>query len=399
WDYDLVQGNLHWMRGDESAGASPDIGTLSSNVDDHQIHPDDLELVKERMREHLRGEQALFLSEHRVRREDGGWTWVRTRGRVVDRDEHGRALRVAGTARDISISRRAERERRIASEVLRSMTEAVTVFDPAFRFVSVDPAFARMTGYQQSEVIGQPTDMLDSGRHDPGFFATWRSELRKHGRWSGEMWQRRKDGEEFLCWLQSSVVLDKSGTPLHYVGVLTDITDQKRAEQELRYLANYDTLTGLPNRALLSERLSRAIVRARRQQARIALLFLDLDRFKDINDSLGHAAGDRILRAAAVRLQEIVGHGHTVARLGGDEFTVVLESIGSHEDAERMATRVIEAFEAPLEIDADLDVTISPSIGISLYPDNALAPSDLLKHADTAMYQAKAAGRRTSMRY
>ncbi|HEU4813989.1 MAG TPA: EAL domain-containing protein [Xanthomonadaceae bacterium] len=399
WDYDLVRGALHWMRGDDTAGPIPDIGTLTSSADEHQIHPDDLPQVKERMREHLRGHQGLFLSEHRVKRPDGGWTWIRTRGRVVERDEEGRALRVAGTARDISISRRAERERRIATEVLRSMTEAVTVFDRDFRFVSVNPAFARMTGYQQSEVVGRPTDLLDSGRHDPGFYATWRSELKRHGRWSGEMWQRRKDGEEFLCWLQSSAVLDASGQPVHYVAVLTDITDQKRAEQELRYLANYDTLTGLPNRALLSERLSRAIVRARRQQARIAVLFLDLDRFKDINDSLGHAAGDRILRAAAVRLQEIVGREHTVARLGGDEFTVVLEGIGSPEAAERVARDLIAAFEVPLEIDTDLDVTISPSIGISLYPDNALAPSDLLKHADTAMYQAKAAGRRTCMRY
>ena len=399
WDYDLVQGELHWMRGDDTAGPTPDIGTLSSSADENQIHPDDLPQVRELMREHLRGHQGLFLSEHRVRRPEGGWTWIRTRGRVVERDEAGRALRVAGTARDISISRRAERERRIASEVLRSMTEAVTVFDRDFRFVSVNPAFARMTGYQQSEVVGRPTDLLDSGRHDPGFYATWRTELQRHGRWSGEMWQRRKDGEEFLCWLQSSAVLDASGQPVHYVAVLTDITDQKRAEQELRYLANYDTLTGLPNRALLSERLSRAIVRARRQQARIAVLFLDLDRFKDINDSLGHAAGDRILRAAAIRLQEIVGREHTVARLGGDEFTVVLEGIAEPGDAERMARDLIAAFEAPLEIDTDLDVTISPSIGISLYPDNALAPSDLLKHADTAMYQAKAAGRRTCMRY
>ena len=399
WDYDLVAGKLHWMRGDDTTDGAPDVGVLTSRPDEQGIHPEDLPQVRERLREHLRGQEALFMSEHRVRRPDGGWTWVRARGRVVDRDAEGRALRVAGTARDITISRRAERERRIATEVLSSMTEAVTVFDRDFRFVSVNPAFARMTGYQQAEVVGLPTDLLDSGRHERAFYANWRSELKRNGRWSGEMWQRRKDGEEFLCWLQSSAVLDSQGEPVHYVAVLTDITDQKRAEQELRYLANYDTLTGLPNRALLSERLSRAIVRARRQQARIAVLFLDLDHFKDINDSLGHAAGDRILRAAAGRLQDVVGPAHTVARLGGDEFTVVLEGIASADDAEAMARRLMRAFEAPLEVDTDVDVTISPSIGISLYPDNAQAPSDLLKHADTAMYQAKAAGRRTSMRY
>jgi diguanylate cyclase (GGDEF)-like protein len=181
--------------------------------------------------------------------------------------------------------------------------------------------------------------------------------------------------------------------------VLSDITDQKRAEQELRYLANYDTLTNLPNRTLLAERLSRAIVRARRQDSRIGVLFLDLDRFKDINDSLGHAAGDRILRAAAVRLQETVGPQHTVARLGGDEFTVVLESLASPEDADKVAREIIMAFEAPLLTDDRHEVSISPSIGISLYPDHAQVPTELLKQADTAMYQAKSFGRRTFVRY
>jgi hypothetical protein len=168
--------------------------------------------------------------------------------------------------------------------------------------------------YGDVEVIGRNGSLLDSAQHDPAFYRDIREQLRRHGRWSGEMWQQRKDGEEFLCAYECSAVLDANGQHALYVVVLSDITDQKRAEQELRYLANFDTLTNLPNRTLLSERLSRAIVRARRQGARIAVLFLDLDRFKDINDSLGHAAGDRILRAAAVRLQDAVGPQHTVAR-------------------------------------------------------------------------------------
>jgi diguanylate cyclase (GGDEF)-like protein/PAS domain S-box-containing protein len=398
WDYDLEAGELHWLRADDS-GQAPDIGVRTEVDDDHRIHEEDLPQVRERLRQHLDGTKPVFLSEHRVRHDDGTWTWVRTRGRVVERDAQGRALRVAGTARDITISRRAERERRIASEVLRSMTEAVAVFDRDFRFVGVNPAFARMSGYGEAEVVGRPTSLLDSSQHDPDFYLQMRADLERNGRWSGEMWQQRKDGDEFLCWIQGGVVHDASGQRSHYVAVLSDITDQKRAEQELRYLANYDTLTSLPNRALLSERLSRAIVRARRQGSRIAVLFLDLDRFKDVNDSLGHAAGDRILRAAATRLQDTVGAQHTVARLGGDEFTVVLEDLDAPEDAEKVAREVITAFEAPLEIDENQDVTISPSIGISLYPDNAQVPTDLLKHADTAMYQAKAAGRRTYMRY
>ncbi|WP_460813090.1 EAL domain-containing protein [Luteimonas pelagia] len=401
WDYDLARGELHWMRADDETGAKPDIDVHTDVEDEHEIHPEDLPTVRDRLRQHLRGQSPLFLSEHRVRKDDGnGWLWVRARGRVVDRDAAtGRARRVAGTARDITVSRRAERERRIASEVLRSMTEAVAVFDRDFRFVAVNPAFSRMSGYGEAEVVGRSTSLLDSSQHDPGFYTQMRAELERTGRWSGEMWQQRKDGDEFLCWIHSGVVHDSGGQRSHYVAVLTDITDQKRAEQELRYLANYDTLTSLPNRALLSERLSQAIVRARRTGRRIAVLFLDLDRFKDINDSMGHAAGDRILRAAAARLQQTVGTQHTVARLGGDEFTVVLEDLATPEEAEKVAREVITAFEAPLEIDENQDVAISPSIGISLYPDNAQVPTDLLKHADTAMYQAKAAGRRTFMRY
>lgn len=399
WDYDLQRRVLRRTRADDQAGLTPELGVQTLVDSNLQIHPEDMPLALAKLKRHLRGEAALYLSEHRVRDTDGKWVWMRARGRVVERTSDGRALRVAGTARDITANRSAERDRRIAGQVLNSMIEAVAVFDQEFRFVSVNPAFTRITGYTDAEVIGRPTRLLDSDQHDPAFYLHVRSELRRNGRWSGEIWQQRKNGDEFLCWFQGSEVLDAGGQHGHYVAVLSDITDQKRAEQELRYLANYDTLTSLPNRALLSERLSRAIVRARRQNSRIAMLFLDLDRFKDINDSLGHAAGDRILRAAAIRLQQAVGAQHTVARLGGDEFTVLLENLEQVEQAEQVARDVLLAFEAPLDLDQRHDVVISPSIGISLYPDHALVPTDLLKHADTAMYQAKAAGRRTFMRY
>jgi diguanylate cyclase (GGDEF)-like protein/PAS domain S-box-containing protein len=290
-------------------------------------------------------------------------------------------------------------ERRIASEVLRSMSEAVCVLDRGFDFVSVNPAFSRMTGYGEAEVIGNNASLLDSAQHTSSYYTEIRDTLQHQGRWSGEMWQLRKDGEEFLCAYECSTVLDTSGQHALYVLVLNDITEQKRAEQELRYLANFDPLTNLPNRTLLAERLSRAIVRARRQGDRIAVLFLDLDRFKDINDSLGHAAGDRILRAAARRLQETVGPRQTVARLGGDEFTVVLEGLSTAAEADDEARGIIAAFEQPLLLDDSQEIAITPSIGIAIYPDNAQVPTELLKQADTAMYQAKAAGRRTYSRY
>jgi diguanylate cyclase (GGDEF)-like protein/PAS domain S-box-containing protein len=398
WDYDLRTNVLMRLRAHDDVRSASDLRVESLFDQDHQIHPDDLPQVQERLRQHLRGETGLFLSEHRVL-EHGQWLWVRARGKVVERDANGRAVRLAGTARNVTNSRHAERERRIAAEVLRSMTEAVSVLDREFDFVSVNPAFSRMTGYGDVEVIGRNGSLLDSAQHDPAFYRQVREHLERHGRWSGEMWQQRKDGEEFLCAYECTAVLDHNGQHQLYVAVLSDITDQKRAEQELRYLANYDTLTNLPNRTLLAERLSRAIVRARRQDSRIGVLFLDLDRFKDINDSLGHAAGDRILRAAAVRLQETVGPQHTVARLGGDEFTVVLENLSSPEEADKVAREIIMAFEAPLLTDDRHEVSISPSIGISLYPDHAQVPTELLKQADTAMYQAKSFGRRTFVRY
>jgi len=400
WDYDLIGRRMHHMRADESIAHSAEITVLTRQGDVPPIHELDLPLVMDRLRSHLQGETPLFMSEHRMDLGGNGtWAWVRARGRVVERDQQGRPLRIAGTARDITASRNAEYEHRIASEVMRSMSEAVAVLDWDYNFIAVNQAFTRITGYADTEVIGKPMEMLDSGQQDAASHERMREDISRDGRWSGEMWKLRKDGEEILCKIETNVVPDASGQRNLYVQVLNDITEQKRAEQELRYLANYDTLTSLPNRSLLSERLSRAIVRARRESGKVAVLFIDLDRFKDINDSLGHATGDRILRAAAARVQQTVGAQHTVARLSGDEFTVVLEDIGSMEDAEVIAQQIIDAFMLPLSFGERLELSVSPSIGISLYPDHAQVPTDLLKHADTAMYQAKAAGRHTYQVY
>ncbi len=398
WDYDLKTRHMRRIWVDSRSNRS-DLQVMSTTESDHRIHPDDLPQVEAKLRAHLRGEAEMFISEHRILDPRGEWLWVRARGRAVENGADGKVRRIAGTARDITQVRQAERERRIAIAVLRSMNEAVAVLDRDFNFISINPAFTRTTGYSEREVIGQSASLLDSTQHDVAFYNRVRQKLVTESHWAGEMWQRRKNGQEFLCSIESSATEGIYGEHRLYIAVITDITQQKRAEQELRYLANFDTLTNLPNRAMLSERLSRAIVRARRQNHRIAVLFLDLDRFKDINDSLGHTAGDRILRAAAMRLQETVGEHQTVARLGGDEFTVVLENLDQPADADKIAREIIMAFEAPLVLDDRQEVVISPSIGISLYPDHGQVPTELLKQADTAMYQAKAAGRRTFVRY
>ncbi|RXR04242.1 putative bifunctional diguanylate cyclase/phosphodiesterase [Pseudoxanthomonas composti] len=399
WDYDLVHRRLHRMH----AGERPRSGAITVLEDEQDlppIHEQDLPLVMERLRAHLQGDTPVFASEHRMRLgQDPTWVWIRARGRVVEHGADGSPVRLAGVARDVTNSRRAAYEHRIASEVMRSMGEAVAVLDWEFNFVTVNPSFTRITGYSEAEVRGQPVTVIGSPQNAEDLRARIQLPLTRDGRWSGDVWNARKDGDEVLCRIDANEVLDADGERHLYVLIFNDITDQKRAEQELRYLANYDTLTGLPNRALLSERLSRAVVRARREGGRVAVLFVDLDRFKDINDSLGHATGDRILRAAAARVQQAVGAQHTVARLSGDEFTVIVEGIASHQQAEAVGARVIEAFHAPLAFGERLEMAVSPSIGISLYPDHAQVPSDLLKHADTAMYQAKAAGRHTYQLY
>lgn len=397
WQYDLDRRELESTRILPAHGGELE---LRHHLDrDHAIHPDDLPLVVERLRNYVQGHTPMFLSEHRVRDTDGTWLWVRARGRSVGRDADGRVTRIAGTARNVTDIQRQERERRIAAEVMRNMAEAVVVTDDDFRVVTVNPAFTRMSGYDVDEIVGREASILNSGQHDAAYYEAARRTARDAGVWSGEMWQRRRDGHEFLCAMQATAIREPGGQRRLFVLVATDITDRRRIEQELRYLANYDTLTNLPNRTLLSERLSRAIVRARRQGTRAALLFLDLDRFKDVNDSLGHATGDRILRMAAQRLQQAAGSTHTVARIGGDEFTVLLEDLADGCEADACAQRLIEAFDEPLRLDDRQEIVITPSIGISVYPDHALVPTDLLKHADTAMYQAKSAGRRTFLRY
>ena len=365
---------------------------------DGLVHPDDVALVRARLLSHLKGEADAFVCDLRIREAEGGWRRIRAHGRATAFDAHGRVTRVCGVAHELG-DPAGMRPHPVADGVERHMREAVCVMHPDFSFVSVNPAFTRITGYAPTDVLGRQLDLLDSPQHDSEFYAAIRAEVLVNGRWAGELWARRKDGEEFLCSSVFFAIGQPGQPPQTVVSVFSDITHQKRAEQELRYLANFDALTNLPNRALLSERLSRAIVRARREHTRIAVLFLDFDHFKDINDSLGHAAGDRILRVAATRLQETVGERPTVARLGGDEFTVVVEDVASPEDADHIAREIIMAFEAPLRLDDRVEVAISPSIGISLYPDHGQVPTELLKRADTAMYQAKAAGRRTFSRY
>ncbi len=393
WDWDVNRGQMYRIGDDQLLGGQHEESLPQNDWKQQAVHPDDLPQVEKRLYDHMAGRTEHFESEHRVRNAQGDWTWVLSRGKVVDRDANGRALRICGTAHNITDARSAAIERRIAGEVIDSMNEAVTVTDLDFRFVSLNRAFTRMTGYTEAECLGQPAHMLNSAKYPAEIYRSMREAFKRNGHWRGELWQRRRDGEDFLAWLELSHVRDESGQVTNYVGVMNDITDRKRAEQELRYLANYDTLTGLPNRTLLGERLAHAVIRARRTSRKVAVLFLDLDRFKHVNDSMGHAAGDRVLKAVGERLCAKVNESATVARLGGDEFTIVLEDVQHIDQVQRVANDMLDLFTTPLVLDSGQEVVVSPSIGISMYPDHAQVPTDLLKFADTAMYQAKEQGR------
>jgi diguanylate cyclase (GGDEF)-like protein/PAS domain S-box-containing protein len=293
---------------------------------------------------------------------------------------------------DVTDRRAGEERLRLWNSVMRSTAEGILVCDPRSRIIAVNPAFERITGYTEAEVVGQTPAILHSGRQGPDFYTMmWRA-MHATGQWSGEIWNRRKDGGVYAEWLALNAVLDTAGNVTHYVGVFSDITEHKQQEQHLRHLALFDVLTDLPNRAQLLQRLEHALELATRRKHQLAVLFVDLDRFKEINDSMGHEAGDLLLREIATRLRSVARQSDTVARMGGDEFVVLLEDLCSGDDAARVAAELLRQVARPVTLQ-EQEVSISASIGIGLYPDDGTSASDLMRNADTAMYGAKHNGR------
>lgn len=285
----------------------------------------------------------------------------------------------------------ANRSLGLYAKILESTSESVIVTDLEGRIVEVNEAACRMAGIGREELIGANPRVLKSGRHGNEFYAAmWRSVLGR-GSWSGEIWDRAKGGEIRPRWLSINIIRDAEGKPVNYVGISSDISLAKDAERKLDRLTNYDALTGLPNRALFSDRLDRAIVRARRKSTLVALLFLDLDRFKNVNDSLGHGLGDRLLVCVADRLRSKLRDTDTICRFGGDEFTIILEDVLRRDDVTRVARAVMGAMADPFAMD-DSEIYASASLGIALSPDDGTDADSLVRKADAAMYDAKEAG-------
>ncbi|WP_236208216.1 EAL domain-containing protein [Pseudomonas tohonis] len=295
-------------------------------------------------------------------------------------------------ARDITERQQMQEKLLQAATVFESTAEGVMITDTEQRITAVNRAFTEITGYSEAEALGQSPRLLASGQHDSAFYAAMWHQLAADGHWQGEIWNRRKNGEPYPEWLTISAVRNRDEQITHFVGVFADISTLKHAQARLDYQAHHDPLTGLPNRILFESRLQAALLDATTDAQQGAVLFIDLDRFKHINDSLGHPVGDLLLKGIAARLKEQLRDIDTVARLGGDEFIILLPGLHNAVDAEHVANKVLACFSAPFEAD-DHEFFTSASIGISLYPEHGSDVATVVKNADAAMYRAKSKGR------
>ena len=283
-------------------------------------------------------------------------------------------------------------ELHLAARVFETSKEGIIITDARANILAVNPSFCQITGYAAEDVIGKSPRLLASHRHDAEFYRSMWQSINDTGTWSGEIWNRRVDGHVYPELLNISTVRNAAGAVLHYIGTFLDISERKEAEERIRQLVEFDLLTRLPNRALLNDRLTQAIAAAEREGKRVAVLVIDMDRFKTVNDSLGHATGDEILQEVAARLRRLVRQSDTVSRLGGDEFALVLTGLEQPAQALPVIRKVISTLSEPYLV-REHDFRITPSIGIALYPDNGADTETLLKNADAAMYHAKNLGR------
>ncbi|MFA7328208.1 MAG: diguanylate cyclase [Candidatus Ratteibacteria bacterium] len=281
-----------------------------------------------------------------------------------------------------------EEHMRLSAKVFANAAEGIMVTDTQTRIISVNNAFTKITGYTTEEILDQNPRLLNSGLHIPEFYEAMWTSLTETGEWQGEIWNRHKNGTAYPLWLTISAIKDEQGKTTNYMGIFIDITSNKQAEERLRYQATHDPLTNLPNRNLFQDRVNQTLALAGRSKKQVAVMMLDLDHFKQINDTLGHAAGDLLLKETAKRLMSCMRDCDTAARLGGDEFTVLLTEISDSQDVALVAQRILNELTKPFILNKQAH-TVTASIGISLYPAHGNNLETLLKNADEAMYRAK----------
>lgn len=299
---------------------------------------------------------------------------------------------------DITARRQAEARLELAAGVFTHAWEGIMIISPADAIIEVNAAFSRITGYDRDEVLGRAPGMLDSDRQGPEFHDAMRTALARDGQWSGEMWSRRKSGEEYVAATTISAVRGADGRTQNYVALFADITTIKEQQRQLEHIAHYDALTRLPNRVLLADRLQQAMAQCQRRERSLAVAYLDLDGFKAVNDRHGHNIGDELLITLALRMKEALREGDTLARIGGDEFVAVLVDLEHIDDCDPVLARLLQAAAAPATV-GGAALQVSASIGVTLYPQDNADADHLMRHADQAMYQAKQAGKNRYHRF
>jgi diguanylate cyclase (GGDEF)-like protein/PAS domain S-box-containing protein len=354
------------------------------------IHPNDIPRLENEYNRSLH-EKNQFEVEYRYKKKNDEYLWVHSMGKM-QLNKSGDPIRLVGIIKDIDSRKKQEENLQLSASVIEHSNEGVMITDADNKIVSVNPAFSTITEYSPEEVIGKSPSILSSGLHNKEYYQRMWQQLEKHGFWADEIINKRKSGETYPQWLSIISINDKNNRPKNRVGVFSDLSDITQFKERLQYLAFYDQLTNLPNRSLLEERIQTSIALANREREKLAVLFIDLDRFKNINDTLGHRVGDDLLKFAADKLQGAIRESDTLARFGGDEFVIILHGIRSLTDAKMVADKILLIFDSDPFIREKHEIFISCSIGISLFPENGANCDELIKAADTAMYQSKHTG-------
>ncbi len=391
WELDIVSNRLTWS--DEIFRIFEIDSTLFGASYDaflNAVHPNDREKVNQAYTQSLKTRTPYEIA-HRLLMPDGRVKWVNERCETFY-DREGRALRSSGTVQDITARKQADTDLLLYASIFEHSGEAILISDSDNHILSVNPAFTRMTGYSLEDVQGKNPRMLASGTTPPQTYQKMWATLKLDGYWQGEIWDRRKDGSIYPKWVAMSAVRGQDGDVTHYVASFTDITERKAAEAKISRLAHHDALTGLFNRFSLQDRLEQALSTVRRERRALALMFIDMDRFKTINDTQGHAVGDELLIEVAKRLRHSVRESDIVARLGGDEFVVVLAEVADASVVARVADKILRVLGEDYSIGGNA-LRTTPSIGVAFYPDDGETCDALMKNADTAMYHAKSQGR------
>jgi diguanylate cyclase (GGDEF)-like protein/PAS domain S-box-containing protein len=392
WELDLVDNQLHWdERMYALYGIDPARFDNTDTAWQQYVHPNDLPTTLQALQQAIDG-NGEFAAQFRIIRPDGQEVYLEANA-VVQYSKQGKACRITGINRDITERKLDEERLRLAASVFHHAHEGIVITDARARIIDINPTFTTITGYSRDEVLGHTPALLRSGRHAKGFYVQLWHDLERDDYWRGEIWNRRKNGESFAELLTISTVRDQKGKISHYVGVFSDITRLKEQQSRLEMLAKYDSLTQLPNRVLLADRMQQARAQARRSGKQLAVCYLDLDNFKPVNDRLGHHAGDALLIEVAQRLNAHLRDSDSAARLGGDEFVLLLTQLNSTDEYQTALERLLYTLSQPYRLLDEHEVSISASIGVTLYPSDDADSDTLLRHADQAMYIAKQSGR------